>query len=96
LASRRSPDIIALEILNCIDEKGKASKWDIVKILGNEAQFKKWIDDFFLMEGILVETKKGRNYSYVKTERGNLLHQFLKQGNIIKIFSRLSGKRLRR
>lgn len=95
MAPRRSPNIIALEILNCIDEKGNASKWDIIKVLGNEAQFKKWIDDFFLAEGVLVEARAGRSYTYEKTERGELFHQFLKQGNIIKLFSRISGKRLR-
>lgn len=95
MAPRRTPNIIALEILNCIDEKGKASKWEIIKILGNEAQFRKWIDDFFLAEGVLVESREGRNYAYEKTERGEQFHQFLKQGNIIKLFSRISGKRLR-
>jgi predicted transcriptional regulator len=95
VAPRRSPNIIALEILNCIEENGKASKWDIIKILGNDAQFKKWIDDFFLVEEVLKETRKGRNYTYQKTERGELFHQFLKQGNIIKLFSRISGKRLK-
>ena len=95
MAPRRSPNVIALEILNCIDEKGKASKWDIIKILGNEAQFRKWIDDFFLVEGVLVESREGRYYAYEKTERGEQFHQFLKQGNIIRLFSRISGKRLR-
>ncbi len=95
MATRRTPDIIALEILNCIDEKGYASKWDLIKILGNEAQFKKWIDDFLIVEGVITERKKGRNYFYEKTSRGELFHQFLKQGNIIKLFSRISGKRLK-
>jgi len=37
---RRAPTTIALELLDCIDEKGgRASKWDLIKIVGNEAQF---------------------------------------------------------
>lgn len=77
-----------------IEEKGIASKWDIIKILGNEAQFEKWINGFFLAEGVVEEKRDGRFYAYMKTERGELFHQFLKQGNIIKLFSRISGKRL--
>lgn len=95
MAPRRSPSVIALEILNSVEENGHASKWDLVKILGNEAQFKKWIDDFFLAEGVLAERREGRNYVYEMTERGELFHQFLKQGNIIKLFTRISGKRLK-
>jgi hypothetical protein len=86
--------MIALEILNMIDEKETASKWDIIKILGNEAQFEKWINGFFLTEGVIEEKRDGRYYLYTKTERGELFHQFLKYGNIIKLFSRISGKRL--
>ncbi len=37
---RRTPSRIALELLNCIDAKaGRTTKWDLIKILGNEAQF---------------------------------------------------------
>jgi predicted transcriptional regulator len=95
VSTRRTPDIIALEILNCIDEKGYASKWDLIKILGNEVQFKKWVDEFFIIEEVITERKEGRNYFYEKTPHGELFHQFFKQRNIIKLFSRISGKRLR-
>jgi hypothetical protein len=50
VASRRSPDTIALELLNRIEEKGEVTKWDLVKILGNETQFRIWIEEFFLRE----------------------------------------------
>ena len=95
MAARRTPDTIALELLNTIEERGEATKWDLIKVLGNEAQFKTWIEDFLLPERVLAERREGRNYFYTKTERGELLHKLLKSGNLIKIFRRVSGRRLR-
>jgi predicted transcriptional regulator len=95
VAPRRSPDTIALELLNAIEERGEATKWDLIKVLGNEAQFKIWIEDFLLSEKVLAERREGRNYFYTMTERGELLHRLLKSGNLIKIFRRVSGRRLR-
>jgi predicted transcriptional regulator len=95
VAPRRTPDTIALELLNAVDESGEATKWDLIKVLGNEAQFKIWIEDFLLPEKVLAERREGRNYFYTKTERGELLHRLLKSGNLIKIFRRVSGRRLR-
>lgn len=95
MSIRRSPDIIALELLDCVAEKGEATKWDLVKVLGNDAQFRKWIEGFLLPEGVLKERREGRNYFYSKTERGELFHRLLKSGNVIKLFSRVSGRRLR-
>ena len=92
---RRSPDVIALELLNCVEENGEASKWDLIKVLGNEAQFGLWIERFFLPERVLVERREGRRYYYKKTERGELFHKLLRSGNLIKLFSRVSGRRLR-
>lgn len=95
MASRRSPDNIALDLLECVEDKSKATKWDLIKVLGNENQFTLWIEKFFLPEKVLVEIKEGRNYFYMKTKRGELFHMLLKNGNIIKLFNRISGKRLR-
>jgi predicted transcriptional regulator len=95
VSTRRSPDTIALELLDCVAEKGEASKWDLIKVLGNDAQFKKWIDWFFLPEGVLKERREGRNYFYTITERGELFHKLLESGNLIKLFNRVSGGRLR-
>jgi len=94
VASRRSPDVIALDLLECVESKGKATKWDLIKVLGNEVQFTLWIEKFFLHEKVLVEIKEGRKHFYMKTERGELFHLMLKNGNIIKLFNRISGKRL--
>jgi hypothetical protein len=94
VVSRRSPDIIALDLLECVECKRKATKWDLIKVLGNEAQFTLWIEKFFLPEKVLVEIKEGRIHFYMKTKRGELFHLMLKNGNIIKLFNRISGKRL--
>lgn len=95
MASRRSPDTIALELLNCVEENGEATKWDLIKVLGNETQFRIWIENFFLREKVLVERREGRHYCYTKTGRGELFHKLLKSGNLVKLFSRVSGRRLR-
>ncbi|MFW9910833.1 MAG: hypothetical protein ACFFEU_00030 [Candidatus Thorarchaeota archaeon] len=95
MAPRRSPDVIALDLLNCVEENGEATKWDLIKVLGNEAQFRLWIERFFLAERVLVERREGRRYYYKKTERGELFHRLLRSGNLIKLFSRVSGRRLR-
>ena len=95
MSERRSPDTIALELLDCVAERGEATKWDLIKVLGNDAQFRKWIDGFFLPEQVLKERREGRNYFYMMTERGELFHRLLKSGNVIKLFSRVSGGRLR-
>lgn len=78
-----------------MSEKWEATKWGLIKVLGNDAQFRKWIDGFFLPEQVLTERREGRNYFYSKTERGELFHRLLKNGNVIKLFSRVSGRRLR-
>ena len=95
MASRRSPNSIALELLNRIEEKKEATKWDLIKILGNETQFRIWIEEFFLREKVLFERREGGHYYYRKTERGELFHRLLKSGNMIRLFSSVSGRRLR-
>ena len=92
---RRTPDTIALQLLDTVASRGEATKWDLIKVLGNESQFKIWIDDFFLPEKVLTERRDGRNYFFTMTERGELFHRLLKNGNLIKIFSRVSGRRLK-
>ena len=95
MAPRRTPAMIALELLDCVEANDEASKWDLIKALGNEAQFGVWIEGFFLVDGILEERREGRNYFYGKTERGELLHKLLRSGFMIRVFSRVSGKKLR-
>ena len=97
---RRRPDIIALQLLSCIDEKGgKASKWDLISIdrsivLGNEAQFRQWMDNFLIKDRFIEETQGSRRY-YRKTKNGDLLHELLRNGKIIRALLKVNGKRLR-
>ena len=95
MAPRRPPDTIALELLNTVEDRGEATKWDLIKVLGNEAQFRIWIENFFIPEKVLEERREGRHYFYAKTERGELFHTLLKRGSIIKLFARISGRRLK-
>ena len=95
--SRRKPARIALELLDCIDErKGKASKWDLIKVVGTESQFHLWVEEFLLRDKFVDEQRKSNRYYYKKTEVGELLHKLLRNGKIMYAFLRVSGKRLRR
>lgn len=94
---RRTPSIIALELLNCIDQNnGRASKWDLIKIVGNESQFRHWITEFLLEDKFIIEKKASNHIFYMKTQTGELLHKLLRNGNVLRAFLKLSGKRLRR
>ena len=94
---KRKPSIIALELLNCIDQSnGKASKWDLIKILGNESQFKHWIEEFLIKEKFIAEKQESNHVFYIKTSKGELLHKLLRNGDIVRAFLKLSGRRLRR
>ncbi|MCW4051114.1 MAG: hypothetical protein NWE89_15435 [Candidatus Bathyarchaeota archaeon] len=95
MSNRHTPDTIALELLDAFDERGEATKWDLIKVRGNDTQFKIWIEDFLLPERVLVERRDGRNYFYTMTERGELFHKLLRNGNLIRLFNRVSGKRLK-
>lgn len=95
LTGRRSPDTIALNLLDVVADKGEASKWDLIKVLGNETQFRLWVVDFLIPENVLDERRDGRHYYYKLTKRGALFHSVLKSADIIRIFNRISGKRLK-
>lgn len=96
-SSRRAPARIALELLDCIDNKnGKASKWDLIKVVGTESQFHYWIEEFLLKDRFIEEQREPKRYFYNKTEAGELLHTLLKNGKIMHALSRVSGKRLQR
>ena len=94
---RRKPARIASELFDCIDEKnGKASKWDLIKVVGTESQFHYWIEEFLLKDKFIEEQQKSNRYFYRKTTSGELLHRLLKNGKIMYALARVSGKRLRR
>lgn len=95
-SSRREPSLIALQLLDCIDENGEASRWDLVKILGNTSQFRHWVEGFLMRDGFVEEREEAGHRYYRKTEAGELFHRLLRNGNILKSLLRLGGKRLRR
>lgn len=64
MSERCTLDTIALELLDFVAREGEATKRDLIKVLGNDAQFRKWIDGFFLPERVLTERREGRNYFY--------------------------------
>ncbi len=96
LPSRRAPAKIALELLECIDGKnGKASKWDLIKILGTESQFHYWLEEFLLKDKFVEEQVESNHFFYRKTEAGDLLQQLLRNGRIMNALLRVSGRKLR-
>jgi predicted transcriptional regulator len=96
LPSRRAPARIALELLDCIDVKsGKASRWDLIKIVGTESQFHYWVEEFLLKDKFVEEQVESNHLFYRKTEAGELLQQLLKNGRIMKALLRVSGRKLR-
>lgn len=96
-SSRRGPSVIALALFNCIDgEEGRASKWGLIKILGNESQFHYWVEDFLIQDGFIEEKIESNRSFYSKTVNGELFHRLLKNGNVMQALLRISGKKLRR
>ena len=94
---RRAPTKIALELLDCIDQKGgRATKWDLIKIVGNESQFRHWVTEFLMKDRLIEEIQESDHTFYRKTENGEFFHKLLKNGKIVRALLRVSGKRLRR
>ena len=75
---------------------GEASKWDLIKIAGNEAAFRRWVPNFFLKHKFVEKSQKGRIMLFRKTAKGELLHKTLRdRQHFVVAFKRLSGKRLK-
>ena len=95
---RRTASQIAFDILQSVDEKGEATKWDLLKIVGNTQQFRHWIEDFLLPKKVLIERTEGdtrKYYYYSLTKRGKNFLKLLKSGNMIELLLAVSRKRLR-
>ena len=86
-----------LEFMNIIEKKnGKALKWDLYKIAGNQAAFTRWVKNYLQKEKLIEEVKKGKRVFFKKTERGEILHQTLKYDRKLFVaFKRISEKRLK-
>jgi predicted transcriptional regulator len=92
----RDPVQIAHQLLSFIEENGGATRWDLIKILGNTRQFGHWIDGFLLKDKFIAEKTKSGTRTYSLTPNGELLLRLLKNGNIMRSITRLGGRRLRR
>ena len=93
----RDPPTRCLEFFNAIDRNhGKASKWELIKIAGNETAFRRWITDLLERHKLVERIKEGRYTFFKKTERGEIFHKTLKDWHIVVAYKRLSGKRLKR
>lgn len=95
-SARRKPSEIALQLLDFIDEKGGATRWDLIKILGNNSQFSHWVEGFLMREKFVEESLESRTFVYRKTQTGEIFHSLLKNGAIMRALLLVSGKRLKR
>ena len=96
MSEPRDPAQIAYQLLSFIEENGRATRWDLIKILGNTRQFNHWIDDFLLKDRFITEESESNTRFYSLTMNGELLLRLLKNGNVMRSITRLSGRRLRR
>jgi predicted transcriptional regulator len=96
MSAPRSPVEIAYEIMKHIKDNGGASRWDLIKILGNTRQFHHWVTDFLVQDGFLKEHNDGNSYTYTLTESGAMLYRLLQKGNVMSSIFKLGGRRLRR
>ncbi len=96
MSEPRDPVQIAYQLLSFIEENGRATRWDLIKILGNTRQFGHWIDDFLLKDRFITEESESNTRFYSLTMNGELLLRLLKNGNVMRSITRLGGRRLRR
>jgi predicted transcriptional regulator len=96
MSAPRSPIETAYEIMKHVKDGEGASRWDLIKILGNTRQFRHWVTDFLVQDGFLEEHRDGNSYTYTLTESGSMLYRLLQKGNMMNSIFKLSGKRLRR
>jgi len=85
---------MAYEILRFI-KYNDASKWDLIKIVGNNRQFDHWVTGFLVSDGF-IKTPGAESEYYVLSSNGEVLLSLLKKGNLMNSIFKLSGKRLRK
>jgi len=85
-----------LRIFDEIDRRrGKALKWDLLKIVGSEAAFDRLISDLLIKNKLLTVVEEGRHKFYIKTEDGQLFHKTLKNDFLLKTWARIGVKKIR-
>jgi predicted transcriptional regulator len=93
LKRSRTPVELAYEILKYI-KYNKASKWDLIKIVGNNRQFNHWVTGFLVYDGFVKEPNEDSEFFSLTTE-GEILLSLLKKGNLMSSLFKLNGRRLR-
>lgn len=85
-----------LRFFRVIDERGgSAGKWDLIKAAGNEASFRRWVENFLIYHGFIEKVKEDGRMLYRKTERGQNFQSLLEDYDFVMAFRRISGKKLR-
>ena len=92
---RRRPAEITFKIIKFIRDQPETKKTDLIYIVGNEVQYKSYIEDTLIKDGYITEKKEDRRYFYQITDKGEELFQLLKKDYLMKMFLKISGKRLR-
>lgn len=85
---QKDPPTRCLDFFRLVDE-GKATKWALIKLVGNEAAFNRWVVSFFLKYNLLKEVQEGRRTYYMKTEEGELVHSLLSRRKLVVALKRL-------
>jgi hypothetical protein len=82
LPSDRDSAARTLDYLNEVDkQEGYALKWHLEKIAGNPDNFRRWEARLVGEWGLLEKVRQGEKQCYRKTERGNKVHETLKEWN---------------
>jgi len=85
-----------LRFFKAIGEKGgSAGRWDLIKVAGNEAAFKRWVEDFLVYHGFVEEVVEGGRTVYRQTERGKDFQRLLEDHDYLMAFRRIMGRKLR-
>jgi len=89
-------EYICFKILSVLNSQGKVLKWELIKILGNETAFRRWLDNNLIRYGLVKcdEEKIGKREFryYMKTRRGEILHKLLLDYSIVKATRRIIGR----
>jgi len=94
---RKEPRDTCLQLLSTLNKKGKALKWELIKILGSEEAFSRWFDRNLILDKMVepIEEKVGKRTLkyYRKTRKGERLFGTLMDENIVKVLGRIIGRK---
>lgn len=87
---------ICFKILSNLNEQGRVLRWELIKILGSETAFRRWLD-YNLVKGGLVkceeeEIGKRKFRYYMKTQKGEILYKLLLNSSVVEIARKIIGK----